>query len=87
MRRGDLILSTPELPRVQLYISDLDSNEPLFELFDYSLNIVTALTDTNEPFNQFQENYKSFYGELPSFFDWVSYDGMYHFAHGLSDTI
>ena len=50
LRTGDLILVTGDFPFVQLQISDLDSNEPLITLLDYSLNILSPLSDNLEPF-------------------------------------
>ena len=47
----------PGFASTQIYISDLGSNEPLFQLLDYSLNIINPLTDNSEPFEAFEENF------------------------------
>ena len=50
LRRGDIISILTDLPSSQLEISDLDSNEPLFHFFDYSLYVLSPVTDDFEKF-------------------------------------
>ena len=87
LRRGDIIAIITDSATAMLNYSDLDSNEPLFELLDYSINLLGPLTDNLEPFVRFQTNYATLYGYEPYFVSCWMYDGMYHFAHGLSATI
>ena len=53
LRRGDIICILVDYAYTQLEISDLDNNEPLIQLYDYSLNLVTPLSDNADKFIDF----------------------------------
>ena len=53
LRRGDIICILIDYASNQLQISDLDNNEPLIQLYDYSLNILTTLSDNTDKFEDF----------------------------------
>ena len=68
-------------------MSELDSNEPLFQLLDYSLFLVQPLSDDPEPFITYTQNYNKQYGYFPIYFSCWMYDGMWHLGRGLEFAI
>ena len=50
LRRGDIVIIYIDFPSFALLNSYIDDDEPIFHLFDYSLNVITPFRETNEPF-------------------------------------